>query len=78
MGLDGNILMSGRFAIKNGERFLRCFCSQEVVLYQYDLADPMNPLGLLVAYAEAHVLPVSWPFFNDYPMCWSWGIHVYI
>eukprot|EP00435_Cladocopium_sp_Y103_P038730 s21_g10.t1 len=30
----------------------------EVVLYQYDLADPMNPLGLLVAYAEAHVLPV--------------------
>mmetsp|Transcript_44833 Transcript_44833/g.104700 ORF Transcript_44833/g.104700 Transcript_44833/m.104700 type:complete len:828 (-) Transcript_44833:166-2649(-) len=32
--------------------------SPEVVLYQYDLADPMNPLGLLVAYAEAHVLPV--------------------
>ncbi|CAJ1407662.1 unnamed protein product [Effrenium voratum] len=30
----------------------------EVVLYQYDLADPMNPLGLLVAYAEAQVLPV--------------------
>lgn len=30
---------------------------EEVVLYQYDLADPMNPLGLLVAYAEAHVLP---------------------
>lgn len=32
---------------------------KEVVLYQYDLADPMNPLGLLVAYAEAHVLPVA-------------------
>jgi len=32
--------------------------SPEVVLYQYDLADPMNPLGLLVAYAEANVLPV--------------------
>ena len=35
----------------------RRLLAQEVVLYQYDLADPMNPLGLLVAYAEAHVLP---------------------
>ena len=32
--------------------------SPHVVLYQYDLADPMNPLGLLVAYAESQVLPV--------------------
>ena len=32
---------------------------QEVVLYQYDLADPMNPLGLLVAYAESLVLPAA-------------------
>eukprot|EP00931_Biecheleriopsis_adriatica_P107788 TRINITY_DN82112_c0_g1_i1.p1 TRINITY_DN82112_c0_g1~~TRINITY_DN82112_c0_g1_i1.p1 ORF type:complete len:810 (+),score=138.35 TRINITY_DN82112_c0_g1_i1:86-2515(+) len=29
-----------------------------VVVYQYDQADPMNPLGLLVAYAEASVKPV--------------------
>lgn len=29
-----------------------------VVLFQYDTADPMNPLGLLVAYAEAKVKPV--------------------
>ena len=28
------------------------------VLYQHDLADPMNPLGLLMAYAEAKVMPV--------------------
>jgi len=30
----------------------------EVVLYQYDEANPMNPRGLLVAYAEAAVKPV--------------------
>eukprot|EP00931_Biecheleriopsis_adriatica_P121847 TRINITY_DN9690_c0_g1_i1.p1 TRINITY_DN9690_c0_g1~~TRINITY_DN9690_c0_g1_i1.p1 ORF type:complete len:831 (-),score=189.00 TRINITY_DN9690_c0_g1_i1:269-2761(-) len=29
-----------------------------VVVYQQDLADPMNPLGLLVAYAEKSVKPV--------------------
>merc|ERR1719327_984271 len=29
-----------------------------VVLYQFDSHDPMNPLGLLVAYAEASVKPV--------------------
>ena len=29
-----------------------------VVLYQFDLADPMNTLGLLVAYAEEKVRPV--------------------
>jgi len=33
-----------------------------VVLYQHDLADPMNPLGLLIAYAEAHVKPVCSDF----------------
>merc|ERR1719169_243308 len=32
--------------------------SPAVVLYQHDQADPMNPLGLLVAYAEAEVKPV--------------------
>ncbi|CAE7457047.1 P4H11 [Symbiodinium natans] len=30
----------------------------QVVLYQYDESDPMNPRGLLIAYAEAHVKPV--------------------
>ncbi|CAE8641814.1 unnamed protein product [Polarella glacialis] len=29
-----------------------------VVVYQHDMVDPMNPLGLLVAYAEATVKPV--------------------
>ncbi|CAK0803197.1 unnamed protein product, partial [Prorocentrum cordatum] len=29
-----------------------------VVLYQYDVEDPMNPQGLLIAYAEACVKPV--------------------
>ena len=29
-----------------------------VVLYQFDKKDPMNPLGLLMAYAEAEVKPV--------------------
>jgi len=29
-----------------------------VVLYQFDLADAMNPLGLLIAYAEKYVKPV--------------------
>ena len=29
-----------------------------VVLYQFDVADPMNPHGLLVAYAEGRVAPV--------------------
>merc|ERR1719476_489039 len=29
-----------------------------VVLYQYDVTNPMNPQGLLVAYAEACVKPV--------------------
>jgi len=33
-----------------------------VVLYQHDLADPLNPLGLLIAYAEAHVKPVCSDF----------------
>ena len=32
--------------------------SPTVVVYQYDLADPMNPNGLLVAYAEEQVKPV--------------------
>lgn len=36
--------------------------SPTVVLYQQDLADPMNPLGLLIAYAEAHVKPVCSDF----------------
>lgn len=30
----------------------------QVVLYQYDITDPMNPLGLLMAYAEKSVKPV--------------------
>ncbi|CAE7554053.1 unnamed protein product [Symbiodinium pilosum] len=30
----------------------------QVVLYQFDSADPMNPLGLLIAYAESAVKPV--------------------
>lgn len=30
----------------------------KVVVYQFDSADPMNPLGLLVAYAETQVKPV--------------------
>eukprot|EP00931_Biecheleriopsis_adriatica_P075031 TRINITY_DN48994_c0_g1_i1.p1 TRINITY_DN48994_c0_g1~~TRINITY_DN48994_c0_g1_i1.p1 ORF type:complete len:817 (-),score=184.81 TRINITY_DN48994_c0_g1_i1:32-2482(-) len=30
----------------------------KVVLYQFDITDPMNPLGLLVAYAEKAVHPV--------------------
>merc|ERR1719262_495736 len=30
----------------------------KVVLYQYDESDPMNPRGLLVAYAEQYVKPV--------------------
>eukprot|EP00931_Biecheleriopsis_adriatica_P005047 TRINITY_DN106610_c0_g1_i1.p1 TRINITY_DN106610_c0_g1~~TRINITY_DN106610_c0_g1_i1.p1 ORF type:complete len:829 (+),score=157.64 TRINITY_DN106610_c0_g1_i1:27-2513(+) len=30
----------------------------KVVLYQFDVSDPMNPLGLLVAYAEQAVKPV--------------------
>jgi len=29
-----------------------------VCIYQFDLSDPMNPLGLLVAYAEKEVKPV--------------------
>jgi hypothetical protein len=29
-----------------------------VVLYQFDQRDPLNPRGLLMAYAEAHVTPV--------------------
>ena len=29
-----------------------------VVLYQFDQREPMNPLGLLMAYAEAQVTPV--------------------
>ena len=29
-----------------------------VVLFQFDKKDPMNPLGLLMAYAEAQVKPV--------------------
>ena len=33
-----------------------------VVLYQFDLADPMNPLGLLIAYSEAKVKPVCSDF----------------
>jgi len=34
----------------------------QVCLYQYDLSDPMNPLGLLIAYAEAAVKPVCSDF----------------
>ncbi|CAJ1429005.1 unnamed protein product, partial [Effrenium voratum] len=30
----------------------------EVVLFQHDATDPMNPLGLLIAYAESAVKPV--------------------
>ena len=33
-----------------------------VVLYQHDLSDPMNPLGLLIAYAEDSVKPVCSDF----------------
>ena len=33
-----------------------------VVLFQYDLSDPMNPLGLLIAYAEKEVKPVCSDF----------------
>jgi len=33
-----------------------------VVLYQHDLSDPMNPHGLLIAYAEAAVKPVCSDF----------------
>ena len=32
--------------------------SPTVVLYQFDQRDPMNPLGLLMAYAEENVTPV--------------------
>jgi len=32
--------------------------SPTVVVYQADLADPMNPRGLLLAHAETHVTPV--------------------
>ena len=37
---------------------LRDGVAPPVVLYQFDPKDPMNPLGLLMAYAEAKVLPV--------------------
>jgi len=37
---------------------LREVSSPPVVLYQQDVADPMNPLGLLMAYAENEVQPV--------------------
>merc|ERR1719282_740035 len=30
----------------------------EVVIYQYDAVNPMNPNGLLIAYAESSVKPV--------------------
>ena len=33
-----------------------------VVLYQYDLSDPLNPAGVLIAYAEASVKPVCSDF----------------
>ena len=34
----------------------------KVVLYQFDLSDPMNPHGLLIAYAEKAVKPVCSDF----------------
>ena len=34
-----------------------------VVLYQFDLSDPLNPHGLLIAYAEKEVPAVL-------AMCW--------
>merc|ERR1719393_324630 len=37
---------------------LRGNSEPRVVLYQYDSEDPMNPRGLLVAYAERYVKPV--------------------
>lgn len=37
---------------------LRGDSAPKVVLYQFDVADPMNPLGLLVAYAEKFIKPV--------------------
>ena len=37
---------------------LRGDSAPSVVLYQFDKKDPMNPLGLLMAYAEAEVKPV--------------------
>ena len=36
---------------------LRDGVAPPVVLFQFDKADPMNPLGLLMAYAEAQVTP---------------------
>ena len=36
--------------------------SPQVVLYQFDLSDPMNPHGLLIAYAERQVKPVCSDF----------------
>lgn len=50
---------------------------EEVVLYQYDLADPMNPLGLLVAYAEAHVLPAP-RAVRDFVEVESWSELVWL
>mmetsp|Transcript_15703 Transcript_15703/g.28274 ORF Transcript_15703/g.28274 Transcript_15703/m.28274 type:complete len:1025 (-) Transcript_15703:106-3180(-) len=37
---------------------LRGDSKPKVVLYQFDTGNPMNPRGLLVAYAEMHVKPV--------------------
>ena len=37
---------------------LRDGVAPPVVLYQFDPKDPMNPLGLLMAYAEERVMPV--------------------
>merc|ERR1719353_81242 len=37
---------------------LRSDRSPKVVLYQFDQLDPMNPQGLLIAYAEEFIMPV--------------------
>lgn len=38
----------------------------KVVLYQYDLSDPMNPHGLLIAYAESAPQPRVKPVCSDF------------
>jgi hypothetical protein len=44
-----------------------------VVLYQFDKTNPLNPLGLLMAYAEARVVPVVSDF--DTFLVGSRGVH---
>ena len=77
MGLDGNILMSWGFAIKNGERWtLFLFSGGGVVsVWPRRSHESFGPLsGLCWSPRSSSVLALK----DDYPMCWSWGIHVCI